>query len=90
MNKSELKQLIESSVGFDDFIDGKQSQLKVIVCGVPVYINRGDNNSDYCYQLPYKAEYNYSVAFEFLKNAIPIISRILNEKNTQRLTKSDF
>lgn len=90
MNKTELQQLIESSVGFDDFIDGKQSQLKVIACGVPIYIYREDNYSDYYYQLPYNAEYDYSAAIEFLKNAIPIISRILNEKNTQRLTKSDF
>ncbi len=86
----EIKRKIESSEGFNDFIDGKYPQFEVIVCGVPVYIYRKGNCADYHYQQPCNAGYNYNDVSEYMKYAIPIISKMLAERESQRLPRSDF
>ncbi len=86
----EIKRQIESSEGFNDFIDGKYPQFEVIVCGVPVYIYRKGNCAGYHYQQPCNAGYNYNDVSEYMKYAIPIISKMLAERESQRLPRSDF
>lgn len=92
MNSLELdvRRQIESSEGFNDFIDGKYSQFEVIVCGVPVYIYRNVDCGELYYQQPCNAGYNYNDVSEYMKYAIPIISKMLAERESQRLPRSDF
>lgn len=92
MNSLELdvRRQIESSEGLDDFINGKQSRLEVIVCGVPVYIYRMGDYAKLYYQLPFIVGYNYHNVSDFMNYAIPIISRMLAERKAQKISISDF
>lgn len=92
MNSLELsiRCQIESNEGFNDFIDGKRSQFEVNVCGVPVYIYWNGDCGELYYQQPCIAGYNYNDVLEYMKYAIPIISKMLAERKSQKLPRSDF
>ena len=90
MNRDDIKRLIESSETINDFISGGSSCLPIIVHRIPIFIYKEGIGGSYYYRLPYCEQYDYYKVAEFMRFAIPIISKMIEERREEKLSQPDF
>lgn len=83
MTKNEISVLIKTSPKLNDFINAPKGYIDFKVSNVPVYIFKEDIGVNYYYKFPYNEHFNYKDVVSFMKYAIPILSKILEEKRKQ-------
>ena len=83
MNKDEVSMLIQESPKLNDFINDSNCYIDFCISGVPVYIFKEDVGVGLYYRLPYNEHFNYEDVASFMKYAIPILSKKLEEKRKQ-------
>ncbi|MBR5983640.1 MAG: hypothetical protein IK025_07985 [Bacteroidales bacterium] len=90
MNKQEIENIIKSSNEIKDFIEGRNSVFNCNVEGIPISIYKENIGTSYYYRLPWNAKFDYNKVSKFMRYAIPIISKMLENERDMRLTRPDF
>lgn len=86
MTQNEIEQMIVSSPSYENFIIGSRSHLDIIVGGVRTYVFKNiDSTVDLYYQLPYSPNMNYDDVRDYMKYAIPFLSKCLKEHDIENL-----
>lgn len=85
MNKKDVEKIIKESPSFQEFIQGRSGFLSCEVCGVPIVICKESNGVEYYYKLPYSSQYRYNDVECFMRYAIPILSKLVKDKDSENL-----
>ncbi len=74
---------------YEAFMSGTRGSLDITVSGVPVAIYAEEIGVKYYFKIPYDQKYDYNVAAEFMRYAIPALSRELEDRRNKRLMGPD-
>ena len=83
MNK--IESLIRSNEVFMDFVNGTRSCMEFRIQGVPIYIFKESIGSSFYYKLPYYENFDYKKVIDFMKQAIPVLSKLIEKEKEDRL-----
>ncbi len=86
---NDLEYYIRSNPDFVDFVKGKTGHMDFLINKVPVCIYREDIGVSFYYRLPYNASFDYGGVVDFMKQAIPVISRIVEDERIKNLYGPD-
>lgn len=87
MKECEIKELIRASSMFTSFVNGQNSSIELSVYNVPIVIYKEMSGVSFFYQVPYDKKYDYDSIAGFMKIAIPVLSKMIEEERTNRLLK---
>jgi len=92
MNKKDVENIIRSNKEIENFIEGRSGVFNCNVDGVPISIFKENIGTSYYYncRLSWNEKFDYKKVSQFMKYAIPIISKMLEEERFNRLTRPDF
>lgn len=90
MDKQEVENLINNSKQIQDFLAGTVHTLTCSVAGTHICIFKEDVGVSYYYKLPWNKNIDYTIVSDFMKFAIPIISKMIEEERNKNLKKPDF
>lgn len=85
MTQSEIKTMIENNESFQEFINGEKASMSFNISGVPVFIFKEDIGTSYYYKLPWYKGAKYVSVTNFMKQAIPLLSKMLEKKRSDKL-----
>ena len=83
MNK--IESLIRSNEVFMDFVKGTRSYMEFCIHGVPISIFKEDIGGSFYYKLPYCEYFDYKEVIDFMKQAIPVLSKLIEKEREDRL-----
>ena len=72
-----------------DFIKGNEGHVEFTIGDVPVIVFKGGTGVELYYRLPYNSSYDYSSVVDFLKYAIPEISKEVEKYRDMNLMSED-
>ena len=85
MTREEIVKIVESKPQLEEFIVNHNAALSFCIAGIPIYIFKEDMGCSYYYRIPYKEGANYADLIDFMKHAIPYLSKKLEEKRSEDL-----
>lgn len=86
MTKIEIEKALMSSPMLNDFISGSAASLSVKIGGVDAYVYKENcSNVSLYYKIPYSENKNYCEIYDFIKYAIPILVRMLEDHDANNL-----
>ena len=89
MSKQEIIELIHANEWLMDFIKGNEGHVEFTIGDVPVIVFKGGTGVELYYRLPYNSSYDYSSVVDFLKYAIPEISKEVEKYRDMNLMSED-
>lgn len=84
-NIKEIESMILKSDQLGAFVQGDLGYIKYTVGDIPVIIFKEDIGGSFYYKLPYNKAYDYNKVLEFMKTAIPFISKLIEEERKKKL-----
>lgn len=85
MTNEEIVKIVNSNPQQNDFIVNHNAAMSFSIANIPIYIFKEDSGCSYYYRIPYKEGANYEYVIDFMKYAIPYISRKLEEWRSNNL-----
>lgn len=85
MTKEEIKTMIENNEGFQGFLNGDKASMSFNIDGVVVFIFKEDVGTSYYYKFPWYEGAKYNSASSFMRQAIPILSKMLEDRRLDNL-----
>ena len=70
---------------FEIFVQSDAGHIEYTVGGIPVIIFKENSGGSFYYKLPYNKAYDYNKLSEFMKTAIPFISKLIEEERKKKL-----
>ena len=85
MTNDEIVKIVNNNPQLNDFIINHNGALSFCIADVPVYIFKEDIGCSYFYRIPYRASANYADLIDFMRYAIPYLSKKLEERRDENL-----
>lgn len=87
MNESKIKELIVNNSMFQYFVSNQSASIEFVIKNVPVVIYKEESGTSFYYKVPYDKNYDYACIVEFMKIAIPVLNKMIDEERTNHLMK---
>ena len=85
MTREEMVTIVNNNPQLEEFIVNHNAALSFCVAEIPIYIFKEDTGCSYYYRIPYKEGANYADLVDFMKYAIPYLSKKLEERRNENL-----
>lgn len=82
---SKVEDMIKKNKSFHDFVKGEKGCMEFNPYGVQISIFKEETGCGYYYKLPYNESCSYENVVTFMKKAIPIISKMIEEERNRKL-----
>ncbi len=85
MTYQEVEKLIKENSHFQDFLTNHHGAMMFEIENVSIVIFKENIGTSFYYRLPYQQDADYTKVCDFMRFAIPILSKSLEQKRTQDL-----
>ncbi len=82
---SKIEEFIRENKVFEAFVNGSTGRFDFNLYGVPISIFKEEKGADYYYRLPIDKSFSYENVEAFMKEATPIISKMIEEERNRKL-----
>lgn len=85
MNREQIIQLVRSHIKIVDFVKNNSSSIEFNIDGVPIIIFKEEVGTSFYYKIPFKQEYMYDNIVDFMRIAIPELSKLVENERDKKL-----